>query len=218
VSRKLEEKQRRRAAEERRRKEQQRAARRRNLVTTLVIVVVATVVVALIVNERRTESAPVGVGEEAANCTDIETFEDEGNKHVADGVTVQYGTTPPTSGDHYSQPAEAGFYPPATAAQIPDERFVHNFEHGQIVIWYQPGVPASVREDLQTYIERQSGNQSLALLGVPYDPAPAPIVLTAWGAMQRCDAVSEEVIDAFREQYQNKGLEQVGVPNFRAED
>jgi Protein of unknown function (DUF3105) len=215
MSTKLREKQRRREAEERRRKEQQRAARRRNLVTTVIIVVVAAVVVTLIVNERRAEDAPVGVGAQAAGCSDIEEFETEGNGHVPDGVNVQYGTTPPTSGDHYSRPADAGFYPPATATQIPDERFVHNLEHGQIVIWYQPGVSASVREDLQAYIEKQSGQQALALLGVPYDPAPAPITLTAWGAMQECDAVSEDVIDAFRELYQNKGPEHPGIPNFQ---
>lgn len=214
MSRKLEEKQRRRAAEERRRKEQQSAARRRNLVTTIVILVVAAVVVALIVNERRAENAPVGVGAEAAGCGDIEEFEEEGNSHVPDGSRVQYGTTPPTSGDHYDQPADAGFYAPGTAAQVPTERFVHNLEHGQIVIWYSPTISQSIRDDLQQYIEKQSGQQSIALLAVPYDQAPAPMTLTAWTAMQSCDEVSEDVLDAFRERYQGKGLERVGVPAF----
>lgn len=216
MSRKLEEKQRRRAAEERRRKEQQRAARRRNIVTTIIILVVAAVVVALIVNERRAEDAPVGVGEQAAECTDIEEFEEEGNTHVPDGARVEYGTTPPTSGDHYANPADAGFYAPGGAAQITDERFVHNLEHGQIVIWYDPTGPAAVRDDLEGYIDKQSGNQSIALLAVPYDQAPDNLTMTAWGAMRSCDAVSEEVLDAFRERFQGRGPEQVGVPPFNA--
>jgi Protein of unknown function (DUF3105) len=216
VSRKLEEKQRRREAEERRRKEQQRAARRRNLVTTIIIFVVAALVVALIVNERRSENAPVGVGEQDAECTDVEEFEEEGNTHVPDGTEVQYGTTPPTSGDHYANPADAGFYPPDAAAQLPDERFVHNLEHGQIVIWYNPNGPESVIEDLEAYIDKQSGNQAIALLAVPYDQAPNNVTMTAWGAMQSCDAVSEDVLDTFRGRFQGMGPEPAGIPRYNA--
>ena len=215
MSTKLREKQRRREAEERRRKEQQRAARRRNLVTTVIIIVVAAIVVALIVNERLAGNEPVGVDESAASCGDIQTFKDEGNTHVPDGSQVQYGTTPPTSGNHYANPADAGFYPPASAAQVPIERFVHNLEHGQIVIWYSPTAPESVKNDLEAYIKKQSGGQRLALLGVPYDQAPAPLTLTAWTHMQQCDRLSESVIDAFRQRYQGKGPEQVGVPAFK---
>ena len=214
MSTKLKEKQRRREAEERRRKEQQRAARRRNLVTTIIIIVVAAIVVALIVNQRMAENAPVGVEEGGAGCGDIETFKQEGNQHVPDGSQVQYGTTPPTSGNHYANPADAGFYPPAAAAQIPVERFVHNLEHGQIVIWYSPTAPESVRNDLEAYFRKQKGNQQIALLAVPYDNAPAPLTLTAWTHMQKCDRVSEDIIDSFRDRYQGKGPEQVGIPGF----
>jgi hypothetical protein len=213
VSRKLEEKQRRRQAEERRRREQRRAAVRRNLLTGIIIFVVAAVVIALIVNERRKENAPVGVDAQEANCGDIETFEDEGNNHVDVGVNVDYKTTPPTSGNHYGQTAPQGFYAPGTAADIPEEHFVHNLEHGEIVIWYQPSLPAEVRDDLEAYINRPSSDN--ALLALSYDQAPAPLTLTAWGAMQQCDGLSEEVIDAFRERFQGKGPEAgVGPPPF----
>jgi Protein of unknown function (DUF3105) len=216
VSRKLEEKQRRRVAEEQRRKEQRKEQRRRNLFTAGIIVVVATVVVALIVNERREQSGPVGVAQGEAGCGDIETFEPAGRTHVQDGTDVQYETSPPTSGDHYDQPAEAAFYSPESAAQIPEERFVHNLEHGQIVIWYSPSAPEEVRSDLEAYIDQQPGGQSLALLAVPYDEIEEPYSFTvaAWGASQSCEAVSDEVLDAFRERFQGRGPEQVGVPPF----
>jgi hypothetical protein len=152
------------------------------------------------------------VGEDEAGCTGIQTVEVEGQQHVADGVNVQYNTTPPTSGNHYETPADPGFYPPATAAQIPEERFVHNLEHSQMVIWYQPAAPADVREDLEAYIDKQPGQQSIALLGVPYDQAPKPVTITAWGAMQTCEGISEDVLNAFRERFQGKGPEEVAPP------
>jgi Protein of unknown function (DUF3105) len=219
VSRKLHDKQQRRLAEERRRKEQQRHARRRNLVTLGIVALVAVVVVALIVNERRAESGPVGVTKGEAGCTDIERFEEEGAQHVADGTDVQYETNPPTSGNHYGAPAEPGFYDVASGAQLPEERLVHNLEHGQIVFWYDPN-NEEVQDDLERLIDNQPTEYALTLLAAPNSSVQAPtgFTMTAWGAMQSCEGVSEDVINQFRTEFQGRGPETFAeIPPFTGE-
>jgi len=57
---------------------------------------------------------------------------DEGYGHVADGTLVRYKHSPPSSGQHYATPAAWG--PSQTV--IPPETYVHNLEHGGIVLVY----------------------------------------------------------------------------------
>ena len=216
MSRKLEEKQQRREAEERRRREQRAQARRRNLVTIGIAGVVVALVVAGVVfqrNEEQGPSEPIGASATAAGCTAIEEHEDEGNQHVQDGTDVNYGTLPPTSGSHYGTPATAGF----SSEPIPEEQLVHNLEHGQIVIWYRPDAPESAIDQIEQIVDRQQGAQQNALVAAPFDGIDDryTYALSAWGASQSCARVSEAAIDAFRERFQGKGPEQVGVPTFR---
>src|SRR6202042_881476 len=56
----------------------------------------------------------------------------EGFDHVAVCSYVVYGTKPPSSGDHYPIWAAYKTY----AAPIPEGFFVHNLEHGTIVLTY----------------------------------------------------------------------------------
>jgi hypothetical protein len=220
VSKKLQEKQARRLAEEQRKKEQQRAARRRNLVTIGIAAVVAIVVVALIAVEQTGDSQATGVARGEAGCGDIEETESAGRNHVPDGSAVRYETSPPTSGNHWEVPAETDFYPPDSLGEVPTERFVHNLEHGQIVIWYSPDAPQSVIDDIENYITAQEGSQKLAILATPYSDEPEGynFTVTAWTESQSCEEFSPDVVDAFREQFQGKGPEQVGVPAFTADD
>jgi hypothetical protein len=223
VSKKLERKQQRRAAEEQRKRAQQRAARKRNLITGGIIAVVAAIVVGAIYFQRQEESEPVGVAAEEAGCTGIEEPEEaETASHVPDGTPVDYATNPPTSGNHYATPANADFYPPQGIDQIPAEQFVHNLEHGQVVFWYSPDAPDGVINDIEDYIDQQSGSQQQALLATPYEDIDSPytFAMSAWGAMQSCTSFSDEVVNTFREEYQGRGPEnpQIQMPTFDAEE
>jgi uncharacterized protein DUF3105 len=209
VSKKLQAKQERRLAEERRRQAQRKAARQGNLVTAGIIALVALVVVALIAPELMGRNEAVGGDAAQAGCTDVQIHESEGNTHVEQGTRVDYQTEPPTSGDHYGTPADPGFY----TTEIPAEALVHNLEHGQMVIWYRPDAPASVREDIEALTEQEP----IATLAVPYENVPDGYAfsMTAWGASQSCDRVSQEVVDDFRRRFQGKGPERVrGIPTF----
>jgi len=218
VSKKLEEKQRRRVEQERRERQAKRESRRRNVITLAAIFIVGAIVVTLIARERGGGEAPAGVGVSAAGCSEIERPPDAGAQHVPDGTPIQYSTSPPTSGDHYEDPAGVGFYEPTYAGGT-TEQLVHNMEHGQIIIWYSPSAPRELREDIENYIDAQPGRYSLTLIGVPYDQVPAGsnYSLTAWGALQSCEQFSSDAIDSFRAEFQGRGPEQIpNIPPFEA--
>lgn len=208
MSKKLEEKQRRREAEERREAERKRAAMRRNLTTLLIALLVAGLVGYLIYNERQGEEN-IGVADrEAAGCTDVERHEEQGREHVDEGTPVEYNTTPPTSGAHYANWSDPGFF----EEPVDERRLVHNLEHGQLVIWYNPDAPQSVKDDIQALVN----SERTAILAAPYDRIDGSheFVITGWAASQRCEAVSLDVINAFREEFQGRGPENVGIPTF----
>jgi hypothetical protein len=62
----------------------------------------------------------------------IESVPDEGRLHVAFGAAVTYQHNPPASGMHWPSPAPWGVHPEV----VPREWWVHNLEHGGIVLLY----------------------------------------------------------------------------------
>jgi hypothetical protein len=211
VSKKLQAKQERRIAEEQRRAAARRASQRGNLTTVAIALVIVVVVVGLILMDRRAVDAPVGGDAAAANCADIETHEPQGREHVQPGTAVDYQTTPPTSGPHYPSPADPGFY----SQPVPEGALLHNLEHAQIVVWYDPEAPREVRDQLQSLVEQEP----VATLAAPYDNLPDPhnLALTAWGASQMCEGIAQDVVDEFRARFQGRGPESVGIPPFTPE-
>ena len=209
TSKKLLEKQQRRAAEDERRREQQKAARKRNMVTLLIAVVVLGVVVALVLQSREGDDAVLAgnVTEREAGCTGIEEHEIEGQEHVE--ITPEYGTNPPTSGNHLQTPASPGFF----EEPVDPGALVHNMEHGQVIFWYDPDAPQDVIDGIEAVVDQEFE----ASLAVPWDEIESPhtFAMTAWGASQQCRQVSQQVVDAFREEYQGKGPEQIpGIEAF----
>jgi len=211
VSKKLEQKQARRLAEERRRADERKAAIRRNIITIGAAILVAVIVVALIYVQRESgEGGPggdVGVSVAEANCGDIETFEEQEAQHIDVGAPhAPYNSSPPTSGPHYEVPGPTEFF---TEPQQP-ETFVHNLEHGEIVIWYNPDAPAETLEDIEDLVRQEPA----ATAAIPYTDieSPSQFALTAWGASQHCEQVSQEVVDDFRRRFQGKGPEPIAPP------
>jgi len=86
----------------------------------------------------------------AACVSSIEMHPDEGATHVACTQPVQYGTNPPSSGNHYSCWAAYQTY----TTPIPWGNLVHSLEHGAIVMVYNcpAGCPADVAA-MQAFID-----------------------------------------------------------------
>ena len=67
--------------------------------------------------------------------------------HVAPPAKVQYDHDPPTSGCHYNIQGQAPIAPGVYNQEIPAEYWVHNLEHGYIVVLYN--CPSGCDSDVQ---------------------------------------------------------------------
>lgn len=212
ISKKLQEKQERRKAEELRRNAQRAAHRRSNFITVGIALLVLALVVGGIWSQRKSDDVEISsAGADEAGCTEVEEHEDEGNEHIEVGADhPPYQTSPPTSGNHWppDQIADAAFY----TAPVENERLVHNMEHGQVVIWYRPDLESDQLDQLEA-IQNQ---EPVATITVPFAEIEDPynVVLSAWTVTQSCEEISQEVIDDFREEFQGRGPEQVGIPIY----
>ena len=128
-------------------------------------------------------------------------------QHVIEGQPVQYNSVPPVGGPHWPAPAGWGI----SSTQIPNERVVHNLEHGGIVIDYNGIGDADVAKlkALVTSYPRDQFNEIKVVLQ-PYDKiAPGSIALTAWSWRQLLSAYDERTVRAFLDAHMNRCCESV---------
>lgn len=144
-------------------------------------------------------------GDEQA-LADVRTFESEGAGHVDAGTEVDYGTNPPTSGDHYARSADPGFY----EATPPLGNVVHSLEHGHVVVYYDPAeITPEARSSLEAFAAAHSGDPWAAVIVAPHpnDDIESPYVLTAWRTMLEMDDYDAETVRAFLAEYLGRGPE-----------
>jgi hypothetical protein len=112
--------------------------------------------------------------------------------HVPETQSVEYSTTPPTSGDHWEIWGQCGFY----NYTLPDERIVHNLEHGNIVVNYNLASEEEVQR-LRDVIN-SIGEANIWGMARFYDQIPeGTVALTAWGVMDTMQGIDEERIRTF---------------------
>ena len=186
-----------------------RAARSGNLVpsnrrkkTNKLYLVASVVIAVLVISSFAFASFSGGGGSsETGNASGYVSgvgieVEIEGSTHVEEGETVSYTTSPPASGNHWPVPAPCGFY----TDPIPDERAVHNMEHGNIVVSYN--LPAE--EDVSALRDAVNDIGLNRIWGVsrPYSGIePGQIVLNTWGVMDSFSGVDKDRIGTFFETY-----------------
>ena len=117
--------------------------------------------------------------------------------HLADGAIVAYNSIPATSGDHYFSPQSCGFY----NGEIPDERVVHNLEHGNIVISYNLPNPGDVKALEDVYNNLGGWKDHFTVARSYPQIAPGQVALSAWGVLDIMDGVDEQRIERFYEHY-----------------
>ncbi len=99
--------------------------------------------------------------------------------HVPGPVT--YSLTPPVGGQHNADWVNCGIYD----KPVPDERAVHNLEHGAVWITYRPSLPASEVSQLQAFVEKQTvlpsaeGAPSRYMDLTPYPGLSSPVVISS---------------------------------------
>lgn len=143
-------------------------------------------------------------------CSDKpgEKFPDMGNQHIDDTATFSnYNSSPPTSGPHWNvsgkTPAPWGIH----TTPIPNERQVHNLEHGGIMIQHN-----TQDQDLISQLRQftmQQPNFPCFIILAPYPDMSYTIAVTAWGARDTMGAYDETRLQEFVDAYREEGLEQV---------
>ncbi|WP_110513494.1 DUF3105 domain-containing protein [Herpetosiphon llansteffanensis] len=175
----------------------------------ILVLVVVGVILLNRGNGSEIEKVTVAEGTTAPSTTGVvQELPDEGQQHVADGTKVEYKQNPPTSGSHWSGPAQWGLYqtnPPE------DERIVHNMEHGGVIIWFKPSATsAAENEQLVKLFTALSAEQYRTIL-VSRENMDSKVALTAWNHRQLLDSVDETAIQAFFNEYILKGPECVNL-------
>jgi len=145
-----------------------------------------------------------GVGESAGRFTGPGSG--VGN-HIPEGQPIPYPSYPPTYGPHWPAPTTWGFH----TEVVPDERAVHNLEHGGVVASYNNIPPASLtalQALLTTYPKDRYGEVKLLIR--PYDKVPpGTIALTAWNWIDELATYDEARVIRFLNAHLNQCCEEV---------
>lgn len=148
-----------------------------------------------------------------ANCTLRSVDASGASDHTTSlSEKVKYSTNPPTSGRHYQIVPDDGAY----TKPLQDEQFVHNQEHGRIVIWFKPTLPTEERANLKALFDEDSYQMVIT----PRKKMPYQVAATAWngpdygnkGRLLLCKQYNPKIFDAirsFRDQNRSKGPEPV---------
>jgi hypothetical protein len=130
--------------------------------------------------------------EEVQTCVDCAAQEvpNEGWKHVEVGSEITWANNPPASGPHYPYWAQYGIF----AEAVPRGYWVHNIEHGTVVLLYRPDAP-----------EEAIASVKAAYNALPTDPecglkravlTPDPELDTPVAAVAADHVIKGETLDA----------------------
>ena len=128
-------------------------------------------------------------------------IESDGRVHIDEGSEhPPYRTVPAASGWHYSQPLAPVSWGIHTE-YIPEEKRIHNLEHGGISVAYNCAERASddcnqLVESLTSIVDR-AREANLKVVMSPYPGMPTKIALTAWTFIDAFDEFDENRIKDF---------------------
>lgn len=151
-----------------------------------------------------------GAADDAPTCASlVESHPDEGNLHMELCSPLSYATNPPSSGNHYfvwavyqtyDQPFPPGFW-------------VHNLEHGAIVMLYN--CPSGCSDDvarMQAFIDglpADCGDPPRRLILMPNPDLDVRFAASAWGFTLKADCFDPDAFGAFYDAHYGHGLEAI---------
>ncbi len=141
----------------------------------------------------------------------------QGQEHIAQGQTHKpYNSDPPSSGPHRSDaqaPAQWGVY----AQEVPEEVFVHNEEHGGVVVTYSPTLlPTDQLKRLQALFAPPYSNPKFTpskAIVTPRTKDTHAIELAAWTWTLSLDKYDEATLIKFYFQHEGKSPEPTAGPS-----
>ena len=140
---------------------------------------------------------------------------DAGRTHIPEGTQgTGYTSVPATSGPHWSSTNSPGPWGVYTSAQ-PQERMIHNLEHGGTVIWYQPAkLNAAGVKALTDFVNQQITTVQFKVCLVPWSGPDFghPIAVTAWNWLLYLDTPDLDKIRTFTDAHYGDSPEPFGGP------
>ena len=179
--------------------------RQQKLKSTLIWGVIGVGVVALL-------ALLVWNGAKPAAGEEIPIMADAGD-HVDEGTDPgPFNSDPPTSGKHYDQPLDAGFYDdaaPEVQYDYPEGYLLHSLEHGYVIYWYNcTGVDETECSKLKEQIQDSlADNRYTKLIAFPWASLDVPVALTTWGRMLRMDTFDARQAHKFVSANRNRAPE-----------
>lgn len=153
------------------------------------------------------ENGDLTAAAKAAGCDLQLNLQDEGSAHLdpQKDELPDYGTNPPTSGDHYPVPlADGAFldYPsPGT--------YVHSLEHGRVIIMYSPDLSEQDQLALKGVFDDARPGVDL----FPNPDMPYEVATVGWTQLMGCKtfegAATLDAIRDFRDAYLGRGPEAI---------
>lgn len=138
----------------------------------------------------------------------------EGWNHVPEGSVINYANNPPASGPHYPVWLRYAEY----AQAMPRGYWVHNLEHGAIVVLYRPDAPAAVIGQITDAFrsipnDPQCGHRRALLTPDPLLPRLTAVVAADF--VLSSDTVDAQAVRDFATARRGHGPEQVCEPGTR---
>jgi len=120
----------------------------------------------------------------------------------------QYNSDPPTSGLHYADELDAGFYE-TNNYQYPAGYLVHNLEHGYVLFWYNcdlldEAACTDLKSKINSVMDELGGTK---LIAYPWPSLDVPLVMTSWGRLEKFESFDADKAKAFYRANLNKAPE-----------
>jgi hypothetical protein len=181
---------------------ERRDALRRRLVTAALLAALVGAVALFVVLDRRGD-AELREALTSGSCevdTEADPTAAAGQNHVP---SPTYSVNPPAGGNHLASVTRAGVY---DGTAVPsDGLLVHALEHGYVIAWHQPDLPAEQKEQLEQFQQRHQDDVIVAERA----SLPVPVALTAWEQRMLCQEYEQEPFERFFDEHVGNGPEDV---------
>lgn len=170
----------------------------------IIIILIIGFLGLFIKNANHPKAAAVGV-----------SHPEQGRNHISEGEPhPAYNSDPPSSGPHYAgatAPISWGVY----TQEVPDEIFLHNEEHGGVIITYQPDLAKSQLKKLQNLFAPPYSRKDFSPIKAIVTPRSKNkhlIELASWKYTLNLDKYDETEIVNFYLQHVSQSPESTAGP------
>lgn len=154
------------------------------------------------------DTAEVSDGPPPACAGDVAMPPDEGADHSPDETALVWNANPPTSGPHYESWAAWGR---TYTAQVKRGYWLHNIEHGGVVLLYNCTACQAEVDRLTAIMEEQPADPRceppvryrMLVTSDSFLPPPVKFAAVAWGVSYTATCLNEAELRAFVTQHYN---------------